>query len=266
MKLKTGWIGALIVFFLVLVIKNIPAQMGLGLANVPMQIGGVSGTVWRGKAATVVLPVEDSAYALGAVEWSLNPWTLLAAKPCAELRAKLDQQTLSGTACVGFGGSLQLENAQFAVPAKVAEIFAPIVEVDGEFLLQVQTLDFSDNQINQLTGSGSWSKARFYNSTSWINLGSLGFDLKEDGNGGIKANIFDIESPLQMQLDSQFNFIGNYNTIGEIKLRPGAPREIGELLDSYTNVSKDIQEVFSLFVESRGRDTYAIRWQNSQQR
>ena len=264
MKIKTLWITTLIVFFLVLVIKNIPAQFGLGLANVPLQMAGVSGTLWKGKAATVVMPVEEAAYALGEVEWSLNPWSVFTAKPCADLRAKLDQQSLSGTACAGLGGSLRLENAQFEVPAKVAEIFAPIVQVDGEFLLHVESLDFSDNQIHQLIGSGSWSNARFFNSTSWVGLGSLGFDLKEDSKGGIQATIYDIESPLQMRLDSQFNFIGDYNTTGEIQLRPGAPREIGELLDSYTNVSREVQEVLSLFVESKGRDAYSIRWQNAQ--
>lgn len=264
MKLKTFWILTLVIVFLVVVIKNIPAQLGLGLANLPVQMSGVSGTVWRGKAESVVLPIENSAYALGRVEWALSPWSLLTVKPCAKLRSKLDNQELSGKACAGLNGSLQLEDAQFAVPAKVAEIFAPIVEVDGEFLMHVEALEVNNNQIHKLNGSGSWDSARFYNSTSWVGLGSIGFDFNEDGNGGVQAKIFDIDSPMEMQLDSQFNFAGDYNTVGEIKLKPNAPREIGELLDNYTNVSREVQEVLSLFVERKGQNGYSIRWVNAQ--
>ena len=90
----------------------------------------------------------------------------------------------------------------------------------------------------------------------------MGFELSDDGQGGIKAKIFDVESPLQMHLDSQFNLAGNYSTQGDIELRPNAPREIAEMLNSYTSVSKDIQEALSLFVESKGRDAYSIRWKS----
>jgi general secretion pathway protein N len=128
--------------------------------------------------------------------------------------------------------------------------------------VHVESLNFDDNQIEQLSSSGSWNGARFYNSTSWINLGTLGFDLSEDGQGGIKAKIFDVEGPLQLQLDSQFNLTGDYLTQGQIQLRPSAPKEIADLLNNYTNVSREVQEVLLLFVESKGRDTYSVRWVN----
>ena len=262
MKMKFYWITALVIFFLVIVLRNIPAQWGLALANVPLQFSGVTGTVWRGQAASVVLPLDGGAYALGEVQWTLSPLSLLAANPCAEIKTNLDNQQVSGTACVGLGGSLQLENTQIAVPAKVAEIFAPIVEVDGEILMHVQSLDFDNNQFKEISGSGSWSRARFYNSTSWVGLGTLGFEFAEDGTGGIKAKIFDVEGPMQVQLDSQFNLAGNYLTEGEVQLRPSAPKEIADLFYNYTQVSHDVQEVLALFVQAKGQNAYSIRWTN----
>ena len=262
MKLKAYWITVLVLFFLVVVIKNIPAHWGLWMANAPLQMSGVSGTIWHGKAASVVLPVDDNSYALGEVQWQLSPWSLLAINPCVDLKTKLEDQQLSGTACIGLGGALQLQNAQIVVPAKVAEIFAPIVEVQGELLMHVDSLQFDSNQVQQISGSGSWSGARFYNSTSWVSLGTLGFEFNEDGQGGVNAKIFDVEGPVQLQLDSQFNLIGDYQTEGEIQLRPNAPQEIADLLNNYTNVSREVQEVLSLFVEAKGRGLYSIRWVN----
>lgn len=263
MKMKIYWIAALVIFFLIVVIKNIPASLGLSLVQAPLQLSGVSGTLWNGKAASVVLPLDqNNAYALGQVQWQLSPWSLLAANPCADIKTKLENQMISGTACAGLGGSLQLEDAQIAVPAKVAEIFAPIVEVDGEILAHVESLNFDGKQVKKITSSGSWNNARFYNSTSWVGLGTLGFELIEDGQGGIKAKIFDVEGPIKLQLDSQFNLNGDYDTQGEIQLRPAAPRELGELLNNYTNVSREIQEALSIFLEPKGRDTYSVRLMN----
>ena len=263
MKLKVYWITALVLFFLFIVIKNIPAQWGLSLAQVPLQLSGVTGTVWNGKASTAVVPLEQGGgYALGEVQWQLSPWSLLAANPCADIKTNLDNQQVTGSACVSLGGGLQLENTQIAVPAKVAEILAPIVEVDGEIFMNVETLDFANNEFTKLTGSGSWNGARFYNSTSWVSLGTIGFEFTEDGVGGIKAQIFDVDSYMQVRLNSQFNLAGQYNTNGEIQLSQTTPQEIHDLFKNYTNVSRDVQAVLSLFVQATGRDTYSIQWTN----
>ena len=265
MKLASYWIGVLVIFFILIVIKNVPAQWGLAVANVPLQMSGVSGTLWNGKAATVVVPLQQGSYALGEVEWQLNPLTLLSLKPCADLAARLESQLLTGTACGGLNGSVQLKNTQIAVPAKVAEIFEVPLEIDGEILVNIESLALANNQIEQISSSGSWADARFYNSTSWVSLGTLGFDLVEDGQGGIRADIYDIEGPIQVKLDSQFNLNGDYNTEGQLQLRASAPREIGEMLNNYANVSRDVQEVLSLFLESRGPGLYSLRWVNADQ-
>ena len=265
MKLKVYWISVLVIIFVFIVVKNIPAQWGLWLANAPIQMSGISGTLWQGKAASAVVPLQNNtSFALGEVQWNLSPWSLLTASPCADLKTKLDDQQISGIACAGLSGDVQLENAQIAVPAKVAEVFAPIVEIQGDILLHVENLNFSNNRIEKLSGSGSWNGARFYNSTSWVGLGTLGFEFGEDGQGGVNAKVFDVEGPLQLQLNSQFDLVGGYNTQGEVSLRPNAPTEIADLLNNYTNVSREVQEVLSLFVERKGRDQYSVRWVNPQ--
>ncbi len=262
MKLKVYWISALVVVFLFVVIKNIPAHWGLWLANAPIQMSGVTGTLWDGEAASAVVPVPDGTYALGEVEWQLSPWGLLAAKPCATVKTNLDDQKITGEACVGLNGDLKVENMQIAVPAKTAQILVPVVEVQGDILMLIESLEIKNNAINQLSGSGSWNGARFYNSTSWLELGTIGFELGDNGQGAITAKIFDVEGPLQLQLESQFDLLGKYLTEGEVGLRPNAPTELAELLNNYTNVSRDIQQVLSLFVERKGRDQFSVRWVN----
>lgn len=262
MKLKVYWISFLVVIFLFVVIRNIPAHWALWAANAPVQMSGVTGTLWNGKAASAVIPVPDATYALGEVEWNLSFWSLLTAKPCATVKTDLDEQKISGLACVGLGGDLQLENMQVAVSAKLGEILVPVVEVQGDILMLIESLEFSNNEVTELIGSGSWSSAQFYNSTSWLKLGTIGFEFNQDGQGGIKAKVFDVEGPLKLELDSQFDLLGTYLTEGEVGLRPGAPSELFELIDNYSNVSREIQQVLSLFLEKKGRDMYSVRWVN----
>jgi general secretion pathway protein N len=223
------WIGLPLLVWLGLVVRATPAQWGLAIAGLPVQMDGITGTIWNGRVTNVVVPYGGEYYSLGKLEWDLNPWSLLTLSPCAEFSTELGNQTTAGTACTGLGGSLTLTDAQLNLPAGMAEIWAP-VRLRGQVDAQIQTLVFADNQIHELRGSGSWSNAYYHNSQVWVPLGTLAFDLSQNGEGGIAAKVFDIEGPLQLDLDSQFDLAGAYTIRGNIILRPGAPQEIAQLL------------------------------------
>ncbi len=71
MKSKVSWILGGIVAFLLFAIANMPAVQVIGRVNLPsnVSLSGISGTLFNGKAQTVVangLPINN-------VKWQLNP-------------------------------------------------------------------------------------------------------------------------------------------------------------------------------------------------
>lgn len=235
-------------FWLFLVLRAVPAQWGLWAAGLPVQMDGISGTIWHGRVANVVVPYAGGSYSLGSLQWDLNPWSLLAFSPCARFSTELASQTTSGRICSSVGGTVKLQDTELSLPAAIAEVWAP-VRVRGRVDAQIQSLTFADNRIQNLQGSGSWTNASYHNSQVWVNLGTIAFDLSENGQGGIGAKVFDIEGPMQLDLNSDFSLAGEYAIRGNIALRPNAPQEIGQLL--------------MIVAEETGRGQFNVNWVGS---
>lgn len=243
-----AWIVLPFALWLVLVVRATPAQWGLWLANLPVQMDGISGTIWQGRVSNVVVPYAGGSYALGTLEWQLDPWSLLTLSPCASFTTELANQNSAGIACSNLAGELILRDAQVSAPAALAQIWAP-VQVRGQVDAQIQQLVLSDQQIRKVVGSGSWTNAAYHNSQAWVPLGTLAFDLAEGEQGGVAARVFDIEGPMEVDLNSQFSLAGAYAIRGSINLRPAAPPELGQLL--------------SVIASRTGRDQFAIEWTGS---
>ena len=85
MKSKFGWLVGGIVAFLIFAIAYMPAIQVIGRVDLPknVSISGVSGTLWTGKAQTIVvngLPINN-------VNWELSPLALLIGKVSAHVKA-----------------------------------------------------------------------------------------------------------------------------------------------------------------------------------
>ncbi len=232
---KIYWISALVALFLFLVVRNIPAQWAFAFVNQPIQVSGVSGTLWQGSATTVIIPYRNSVYSLGRVDWELDPLSLLSFSPCADVKSALDRQTLKATVCAGLGGSIEVSNADIALPAATAATFAPLgmeTGARGDILIRVESLEFADNQLQSLNGKGSWANASVLANGNWIGLGSVGFKASAD-SGVVSSELFSVseEGLLKLDLNSTFNLANAACKLsGDIALRPGAPREIGTAL------------------------------------
>lgn len=226
---KSLCIAALVVLWLALVIGQIPAQWGISLAQAPVLLDGVSGTIWSGSATNAVLPYQDLSYSLGKLTWRLNPWSLLTLHPCVDLSSELQNQSLSGHACAGLGGSAEFDHVSVQLPAQAAELWLP-VNVRGDLSFYIEHLVMHDDHIDKLQGKGSWTNARYFNSLDWINLGGIAFDFKESPQGGVQAQVFDIEGPVELKLSYEFTLQGTYTLNGDVKLRPNAHESIAQML------------------------------------
>lgn len=242
---RSAWILVPLLVFSVLVLRATPAQWGVALAGLPVQMDGISGTIWHARVANVVVPYPGGHYSLGRLEWTLSPWSLLRLSPCLRFTTELENQTSAGTACVSLNQRLSLKDTRVSVPAAVAELWAP-VRLRGQVDAHIAAMTLMNDQVRDLEGSGSWTNAEFHNSQTWVGLGTVAFDLSENGQGGLAAQIFDIEGPLAIDLSSSWELSGAYLIRGTIGLRPQAPVEIGQLL--------------RIVGEEQQRDQFAIEW------
>lgn len=227
---KAVWISALALLWLILVIRNIPAQWGLSLAGASLQAEGISGTVWSGRAANVVLPFQNQRYALGKLEWKLSPWSLLLLKPCLELSSEYQSQSLQGEACVGLGGSSEFNNVVVKLPADIIKLWLPVDGVRGNLLFRVDTLEMEGERIVKLSGKGRWDDAYYHNSFDWMKLGAVAFDFRESPDGGVLTEVVDIDGPLKLDLLYQFSLQGTFQLKGDVIVQPNAPKELVQVL------------------------------------
>lgn len=242
---RSAWILIPLLVFLFFVVRAVPAQWGIAAAGLPVQMEGISGTIWRGRVANVVVPYPGGHYPLGKLEWELSPWSLLRLSPCVHFRTELESQTTSGTACSSLSRRLTLKETRLTLPASIVELWAP-VRVRGQVDAYIASMTVVGEQVRDLLGNGSWTNAEFHNSHNWVSLGTIAFDLSENGEGGIAARMFDIEGPLDLDLNSSVQLSGAYDIRGRIGLRPQAPMEIGQLLRI---VGEEVQ-----------RDQFRIEW------
>lgn len=199
---KKFWIILGVVLWLYFVISHIPAVWGAYLMTRGGDVGmsGVSGTLWSGRASLVSVKVKQADYALGQLSWKLNGWSLLLLKPCADIETRMDNQNIAGHICLGFKGAMDISNANISFPARLVQPQLPL-PIDGKFTLHIASLIMKNKQLNKLQGKVSWAEAKVHNGTNWMDMGGFGADLSDDGKFGVAAHVFDVSSPMHMDLN-----------------------------------------------------------------
>jgi len=226
------WILFGLALWLVLVIRDIPASWTgkvISRSMPGMELQGLTGTFWEGRAAQVLVTVDGARYSLGELRWEVKPWSLLQLTPCADFKTELHRQRLAGLACVHLDGSWSVRDAEFSGPAALAELWVP-VQVDGNLSVRLDELRMQADRIEVLKGNSSWRDARFHNSHQWLTLGTFAAELNADNNGGVDARIFDLGGTLALELMANFAYRSSAPSLkGTAQLRPGAPQELAQL-------------------------------------
>jgi len=195
------WILGGVALFLWFVLTSIPAVWGgyLLTRGTGLALSGVTGTIWNGRASLASIKQQEKEYSLGQLSWSVHPLSLLTLKPCVLLSTRLDKQTFEGDVCVAMGGELTLNKADVTLPVALVQQYIPI-PLMGQLTAHIDTLSLRGNVLLDLSGKLSWTGARVNNGANWMELGSFGADLVDDGRNGIKATVFELEGPLDIDL------------------------------------------------------------------
>lgn len=199
---KIFFVLGLGLYFLYHVLANIPATLLAATVHnsVPVVwLNGVEGTVWNGRAGSAQVDVKPHELPLGTVRWQLKPLSLLALSPCAVFDAKQPGQTFTGELCHSATGTSTVKNA--TADGSMALLNSLVnTELRGAGSLEVQRAEFNKNQVRQLSAQLTWQNARIFVVDEWLSLGTIAAKLKENGQGGISAEIYDVDAPMKMSV------------------------------------------------------------------
>ncbi len=214
---KKLWIPLGVVLFLVFVISSIPAIWGAYLLTrgTGVALSGVTGTLWNGRASLASVRMTDEEYSLGQLSWSLSPLSLLTLSPCAQVTTKLPMQQFDGQICAGSGGSVKLRNADVSLPASFAQGKIP-VPIQGQLSTHIDELELRGNVLLKLKGNLTWNGARVNTGVNWLDIGSYGAELADNGNNGISAKLFQLAGPVDVNLQIELKAPSGGKVTGEL--------------------------------------------------
>ncbi|WED21935.1 type II secretion system protein N [Vibrio sp. JC009] len=154
------------------VFKYMPKVKGL-------EIAGLSGTIWHGKAQSVVVRGIN----LGQVSWDFIPSDLFQGEAAYAVRfGRNSPMKLSGKGIIGYGFSGPFaENLHASVPAESALQFAPVpvpVEVSGQLDLTINEYQYASPWCQSARGALVWNASQIDSPLGGLELGTIIADLE----------------------------------------------------------------------------------------
>ncbi len=249
---KKLWVPLGIVLFLVFVISNIPAIWGAYMLTrgTGISMSGVTGSLWNGRASLASVRTAEREYSLGQLSWRLSPLSLLTLSPCAQVTTKLPLQQFEGEVCSGLGGSIKVHDADVSLPVALVQGRIP-VPVQGQLSAHVDELGLRGNVLQKLKGNVTWNGARVNTGSNWLDIGSYGIELNDNGKNGVSAKLFHLSGPIDVALQIELNAPNGGKVSGEI----AAPKSFFESAHAI-----DILAMFSREdrVDEQGKTHYRV--------
>lgn len=221
------WIVLGVLAWLVFVISQTPAVWAawfMTRGSDQLALSGVTGSFWNGRASLASIKVEQKDYSLGELRWELHPFSLLLLKPCATVHTRQDRQQIDGKVCSSLGGNIELHNADISAPAALFQGALPL-PIDGHLSARINELRMGDQQVQRLNGNLTWTGARIHNGNNWMNLGSFAAELAHAPEG-VSANIFNIDGPVQLQLQTLLALAGGGSVKGQFSMSQAFAEEV----------------------------------------
>lgn len=229
----------LLIYLLVSIAARIPAEWVADAAvkSVPgLTLGGVSGTAWTGRASAATLQLPGQLVDLGGLKWDVDIPALLTMSLCADVESRVAR----GHVCRGLNGQNTLK--QVIVDDIPMSMFGSMVgaQLGGVGSVAIQRAVFDDaGVVKEMDGNITWMRARGNGGGGWFPLGSFAAELSENGEGGIIADIDDVDGEFDVELRGEVA-VGSLPSLeGTIKPRPNAPQALVDTLMLFTQVVEE---------------------------
>jgi general secretion pathway protein N len=214
--------------FFVFLVAFLPASLLLRYVPAEVALSGVSGTIWRGSAASV----NVKGTPIGSLGWSNRPWRLLV----AELQYGLDLQPAGGsvrmTVTAGRNGRIDLERIEGAFPVELVSGLVAPESWKGTVELDVNRVAIRSGLLDSAAGVivvRDLTDAR----SGGINIGSFELTLGEGavGSESIAGRLRDLGGgPMRVRATLEIGHDLGYLINGDVAATPAAgPRVLRAL-------------------------------------
>ena len=194
-----AWGVALALFFTLVLLAGAPARLlGLVLPSEQVLMGGFQGTLWRGSASRCVLQLPAGPLHLGAVNWSLDPLSLLAFAPRLNIGSQWGTQRIAGDLRLRGSRDLDLEDFEVQASAELVQRFAPLA-VDGGLSVQLAQLSVRDGLPFSADGRLVWQDGGFRSPRGRVPLGTFALDFQQPKGEALRGEVITISGSLQAQ-------------------------------------------------------------------
>jgi general secretion pathway protein N len=191
------WAAVLVLLLFVHLVASAPARLlGLVVPGGQLLMHGLAGTVWHGSASGVLLRLPQGYLHLGAVQWSLQPLSLLLLAPHLTVNSEWGNQTLAGELVLRGQRDLDVLNLEGQVAADLLRHFAPVA-LDGMFNAQLARLQLRNGLPYSAQGRLVWQDGGWLSPRGLVPLGSYALEFQQAPGDALQAEVITLSGPLQ---------------------------------------------------------------------
>jgi len=223
-------VGVLV--YLVTLVASLPVQHlagALTTSGLPLVIGRISGSVWRGEAQQL----SYKQVPLGPAEWTFVPWGLLQGRIEFDLSLKHPDHTLAGSVAkdiLSDGWSLSDVKGQIPAESLLQLADQASLGASGQLDLDLRRLRLSQRRLTAAAGEVRWLDAGI-DRPFRVELGNLQFNLSGDEQA-LKSDIKELDGPMQVNGEFSLQPDGSYRLQGKVTPGSGADPGLVSLLQS----------------------------------
>jgi hypothetical protein len=188
-----------------LLVTRAPASL-LGNALPPaVNVTGLAGTVWKGEAAYVEIPLQAKPFALGRTSWALNPMGLFFGD-VIRFRSDWGSQIVDVSVSPALKGSFDVNDAQLRIDLGWLRQLLPFY-VGGQLKADLASLTVTpDGRPTTANGRVVWENATWRAVGGDVSLGSYAVDVTTS-DAGIRATIITLKGALEV--DGSVTIVGD---------------------------------------------------------
>ncbi|MFT4518680.1 MAG: general secretion pathway protein N [Halioglobus sp.] len=198
---KSFFLGVFVLalVFLVSLVASAPARLlSLVLPGEQIVLQGLSGTLWQGSASRCMMRLPAGYLHLGAVQWSLDPLSLLLLAPKVQLSSEWGQQRIKGELVLRGAQDLDVRDLEGQVQANLLRHFAPVA-LNGTFSMQIASLQLRDGLPHSGKGRVLWEQGSWQSPRGPIQLGSYALDFEQAEGAPLEGKVVTLEGPLEAE-------------------------------------------------------------------
>jgi general secretion pathway protein N len=225
----------------------LPARIALDFVGGrlgPVQLGEVSGSLWKGQAN----PASINGVPIGMLGWNLHPLSLFGARVDADLRLEGDTYNGAGAVSVQRDRSVQVRDLDLRFPARRLEpiLDIPALVMRGEVQVELDSAEVRRGFPTAVAGRAIWKNAAVAGSAE-AQFGDLTTEFASTPAGGVEGTVRDSGGPLQAEGSFGASLAGYHADI-VLRARDGNP-QVTEALQYIGQLQPD----GSARLEIRGR-------------